>query len=134
MTAIDGTASTNEGLVRHYFTCLDSEDWVAMRDLWHEDSTLRAVGARQRRGVDEVIGYFSKLFTPWAKHEDRPTRLLISGDAIVAEVTFYGTTGDGREVAFEAIDVFDLAGGRISRFSNWYDLDYARKALSVRNE
>ena len=77
------------------------------------------------------MGYFGKLFTPWVKHEDKPTRLLVAGDAITAEVTFYGTTSDGRDVAFDAIDVFDLTHGRIQSFSNWYDIDYARRTLSA---
>lgn len=124
-------AKTNEDVVREYFHCLDTEDWVRMRELWHGDCRLRAVGARPRQGIEEVMSYFGKLFTPWVKHEDKPTRLLIAGDAITAEVTFCGTTSEGREVAFDAIDVFDLQDGRIHSFSNWYDIDYARKVLSA---
>jgi ketosteroid isomerase-like protein len=123
--------SDNEETVRRYFVCLDTEDWAQMRELWHEDAHLRAVGARPRDGVDEVIGYFSNLFTPWPKHEDRPTRLIVSGDTVVAEVTFFGTTPDGLEVSFDAVDVFDLRDGRIVRETNWYDIAYARKVLGA---
>jgi uncharacterized protein len=101
-----------------------------MRTLWQPDATLRAVGARPRDGIDAVIGYFSSLFTPWPAHEDRPTRFIEQGDTIVVEVTFYGTTPDGREVAFDAVDVFDLRDGLIARETNWYDIAYARKALA----
>jgi ketosteroid isomerase-like protein len=120
----------NETTVRSYFACLDSEDWARMRTLWHADAELRAVGARPRQGVDEVIGYFSNLFTPWPKHEDRPMRLLDSGDTIVVEITFFGTTPDGRDVSFDAVDVFDLRDGRIVKLTNWYDIAYARKVLA----
>jgi hypothetical protein len=48
----------------------------------------------------------------------------------VAEVTFSGTTADGRDVTFDAVDVFDLEDGLIRRFSNWYDIAYARRVLS----
>src|SRR3954452_2871631 len=122
----------NEQTIRRYFACLDTEDWEQMRTLWQADATLRAVGARPRDGVDEGIGYFSDLFSPWPKHEDRPTRLIVSGDTVVAEVTFYGTTPDGREVSFDAVDVFDLRDGLIARETNWYDIAYARKVLSPR--
>jgi uncharacterized protein len=120
---------SNEEVVRRYFTCLDTEDWEAMRGLWHADAELRAVGARPRRGLDEVIGYFSKLFTPWPAHVDAPTRLIEADSTIVAEVTFTGTTPDGREVSFDAIDVFDLRDGQICRMTNWYDVAYARRVL-----
>jgi ketosteroid isomerase-like protein len=123
--------STSEETVRSYFACLDAEDWTRMRTLWHDDAELRAVGTRPRHGVDEVIGYFSRLFAPWPKHEDRPTRLIVSGDTIVAEVTFSGTTHDGREFSFDAVDVFDLHEGRIARETNWYDIAYARRVLAA---
>jgi ketosteroid isomerase-like protein len=123
-------ATTAEALVRQYFVCLDTEDWVTMRELWHPRAELRAVGARPRRGLDEVVGYFSKLFTPWPQHVDQPTRLIQSGDTIVAEVTFSGTTPDGLEVTFDAIDIFDIEDRLIRRMSNWYDIAYARRVLT----
>jgi ketosteroid isomerase-like protein len=119
-----------EDVVLSYFRCLDSEDWDTMRTLWHPESELRAVGTRPRRGVEQVIGYFSGLFTPWPRHTDAPTRLICNGETVVAEVTFTGTTPDGRDVTFDAIDVFDLEDGLIRRFSNWYDIAYARRVLS----
>ena len=121
---------TNEEAVRKYFVCLDTEDWSTMRTLWTANCDLRAVGARPRHGVDEMIGYFSNLFSPWPSHTDAPIRLIVCGDTIVAEVTFSGMTPDGREVSFDAVDVFDLRDGRISKLSNWYDIAYARRVLS----
>lgn len=120
---------TNEEVVHQYFVCLDTEDWARMRNLWTADAELRAVGARPRSGVTEVIGYFSHLFDPWPAHTDVPIRLIGSGDTIVAEVTFTGTTPDGRDVSFDAIDVFDLRDGQIAKMTNWYDIAYARRVL-----
>jgi ketosteroid isomerase-like protein len=124
------SAAAVEATIREYFRCLDDEDWAGMRELWTEDGELRAVGGRPRAGREEVLGFFEKLFGPWRAHEDRPTRIVVAGDFVTAEVTFYGTAADGREVSFEAVDVFDLRDGRIARMSNWYDIAYARKALA----
>jgi ketosteroid isomerase-like protein len=126
--------STMRGVVLRYFRCLDTEDWDGMRRLWRDDGRLRAVGARPRDGVDEVIGYFSKLFTPWPAHEDRPVRLIISeqDQTVLAEVEFTGRTADGRDVRFDAVDVFDFVDGRIAKLSNWYDIDYARRSIAPR--
>src|SRR5438445_3677990 len=98
----------NREVVRRYFRCLDEEDWKTMGTLWHEDSELMATGARPRRGREEVLGYFSKLFGPWPAHADTPTRMIESGSTIVAEVTFTGRTADRREVSFDAVDIFDF--------------------------
>jgi ketosteroid isomerase-like protein len=125
-------ADTMRDVALRYFHCLDHEDWVAMRQLWTPQATLRAVGARPRADRDAVIEYFIKLFDPWPTHRDHPERLIVSqsDQTVVAEVTFTGTTPDGRDVRFEAIDVFDFVDGSINRFSNWYDIDFARRALS----
>jgi ketosteroid isomerase-like protein len=124
--------ATMRAVVLRYFRCLDTEDWRGMAELWCEDAELRAVGARPRRDRDGVIAFFSKLFLPWPQHEDRPTRLVTSepDQTVLAEVTFSGTTEDGLAVAFDAVDVFDFRGGRIAKLTNWYDVDYARRALA----
>ena len=120
-------------VVLRYFTCLDTENWPQMVELWASAGRLRAVGARPRDGRDEVIQYFAKLFDPWPAHRDHPERLIIAPEeeTVVAEVTFIGTTPDGREVRFEAIDVFDFADGLIAKMTNWYDIDYARRSLTA---
>jgi ketosteroid isomerase-like protein len=126
-------AVTMRQVALRYFRCLDAEDWVAMAALWLPNAQLRAVGARPRDGRGPVIEYFSKLFAPWPVHRDHPERLIISesDQAVVAEVTFTGTTPDGRDVRFEAIDVFDFADGCIRKLTNWYDIDFARRSLAV---
>lgn len=37
---------------------------------------------------------------------------------------------EGREAAFDAVDVFDLRDGRIGALSTWYDLVAARRAVT----
>jgi ketosteroid isomerase-like protein len=120
-------------VVSRYFRCLDTEDWAGMREIWHEDGALRAIGARPRDDRDGVIQYFSKLFGPWSRHEDRPVRVVVSvpDRVVTAEVRFTGETEHGTEVEFDGLDVFDIAeDGRIIRLSNWYDIDAARKSIA----
>jgi ketosteroid isomerase-like protein len=123
-------AGGGEAVVRRYFACLDAEDWETMRTLWHDDAELRAVGTRPQHGIDAIIAFCGRIFEPWHVHRDAPTRFLPCGDTIVVEVTFSGTTHDGREVTFDAVDVFDLRAGRIRRLCTWYDIAHARKLLA----
>jgi ketosteroid isomerase-like protein len=115
--------------VRAYFDALNGEDWALLRSLWADDAELRAVGARPRRGRGEIMGYYDGLFDPWAAHEDRPTRIVVAEDIVVVEITFTGTTHGGRELSFDAVDVFELAGEAVSKLSIWYDLVWVRKQL-----
>lgn len=123
-------AANAERTIYAYFECLDTEDWERMRTLWTDDCEVRAVGARKRHGVEEALGLFKNMFVPWAAHRDQPTRVVLADATAMVEVTFSGTTRDGREVSFEAVDVFDLRNDKIHRLSNWYDIAYARKVLT----
>jgi uncharacterized protein (TIGR02246 family) len=118
-----------EALARRYFDAINAEHWQALRPLWHPDATFVAVGARTRTGPDEIVELFQKLFTPWAEHDDQPTRFITQGGTTAVEVLFTGTTHDGRTVQFEAIDVIDAEGGQIRSLKNWYDVAHVRKLL-----
>jgi ketosteroid isomerase-like protein len=121
---------TTPELIQRYFTCLDREDWEQMRTLWDPAGRMRAVGARERVGREEVLRYFSRLFAPWPSHSDTPTRVVIAESVVTVEVRFDGVTPHGKSVSFEAVDVFDIANGVITALSNWYDIDYARRELA----
>jgi ketosteroid isomerase-like protein len=115
--------------VTAYFDALNAEDLDALGGLWAPTAELRAVGSRPRHGRDQVSAYFRPLFEPWAAHLDRPTRYIVAGDTVVVELTFTGTTRAGKGLAFDAVDVFDLHDGLITRLTTWYDLAWVRKQL-----
>jgi len=119
-------------VTHRYFACLDAEHWTDFGTLWTEDASVRAVGARPRDGREAIVAFYAKLFTPWVEHEDRPVRLVVceADQVVTAEVRFSGLTADGRRVGFDAVDVIDFSGDRISRLTNWYDIDYARRSLA----
>lgn len=112
-----------------YFEAINAEDFERLSGVWTDTAELRAVGSRPRRGRDEIMAFYRGLFTPWAKHLDRPTRIMIADDVVVTEIEFKGVTHAGKELAFEALDVFDLAAGSIARLTTWYDLGWVRSQL-----
>lgn len=116
-------------VVTDYFDALNAEDFEALEGVWTEDAEVRAVGSRARVGLEEVMAYFRPLFGPWTEHRDQPTRVIGEGDAVVVEVRFSGRTEAGKELAFDAVDVFDLRDGRIAALTTWYDLVWLRGQL-----
>jgi ketosteroid isomerase-like protein len=90
---------------------------------------MLAVGARPRKGPDEIVALFQRLFVPWAEHDDQPTRFITQGNTTAVEVLFRGKTQDGREVEFTAVDVIDAEDGRIKQLTNWYDIALVRSLL-----
>lgn len=120
---------TDLGLIDRYFACINAEDWDGFARLWDDRSELQAVGTRPRQGVAEITAFYRGLFKPWRQHRDLPVRVLPSGDSVTVEVHFDGTAHDGRAVAFDAVDVFDLEHDHIRKLSTWYDLVLVRNLL-----
>jgi ketosteroid isomerase-like protein len=119
-----------EATIGMYFDFVDAEDWTGLRQLWRPDGRLYAVGTFPRHGRDEVMNYYHDLFREWSHHHDQPVRLIGGDDVYAVEVRFYGTTFGGDEVEFDAVDVFELVEGSISRLSSWYDLVALRARLA----
>jgi hypothetical protein len=129
LRATAGTEAELPAPVRTYFEALNAEDFSRLATIWSATSELRAVGARDRHGPEEIMSYYRPLFGPWAEHEDRPTRVVVADDVAVVEVSFAGVTHAGTEIAFDAVDVFDLAHGQVERLTCWYALAWLRKQL-----
>ncbi len=87
------------------------------------------MGTKPRRGGDDAMALYRRLFAPWATHRDDPTRVLVDGNAATVEVHFTGTTTTRRTIEFDAVDVIDVEGGLIRRLTNWYDLSWVRREL-----
>jgi ketosteroid isomerase-like protein len=119
-------------VVSAYFAAINAEDWDALGALWEPGAELVATGARPRRGVQEVVAYFPRVLAAYPVHVDTPGRRIAEGSAVVVEVAFTGRMADGREIAFDAVDVFDLSpdGARIRRLSTWYDTAAVRRQMS----
>ncbi|WP_419845951.1 nuclear transport factor 2 family protein [Candidatus Poriferisocius sp.] len=108
-------------VVKEYFVALNDEDWDLMASVLHPELDLIPSGSRPRIGSDKAIAMFQKIFERFPVHQDNPTRFLEAGNTVVVEITFNGATQDGHEVAFDAVDIFDVDNGRISRLSQWFD-------------
>lgn len=109
--------------VERYFAAVNAEDWDAVGALFAPGAELRSVGAPTRHGRDAIVAHFPRVLAALPVHHDEPTRVVVAGDVVTVEIHFEGRTADGRDVAFDAVDVFDLAdGGRtIAKLSTWYD-------------
>lgn len=116
-------------VVKDYFTALNDEDWDLMASVLHPELDLIPSGSRPRIGSDKAIAMFQKIFAMFPVHQDNPTRFLETGNTVVVEITFNGATQDGQEVAFDAVDIFDVEDGRISRLSQWFDTAALAAAL-----
>jgi ketosteroid isomerase-like protein len=125
-----GSPADAPEVIRTYFDSINTEDFERLAGIWADDVELKAVGARPRTGRDDVMDFYGGIFEPWAAHDDHPTRVVADGDVVVVEIVFTGTTHDGKEISFPAVDIFDLEDGKIRKVSIYYDLTWVRKQMS----
>ena len=122
-------AESPTSVVRRYFAAVDAEDLDTLRQVLHPDVALTACGSRPRQGSDAAIDLFEKIFERFPVHSDSPTRLIRDGGTVVAEIHFEGRSATGTDVAFEAVDVFDVVDGRIVRLTQWLDSAHLERQL-----
>lgn len=126
-------APTAEAAVREaiatYFSSINGEDWERLATIFHSDAELIAPGTGPRRGGAAVASYYDDALRPYPDHRDEATRVIYAGDVVTVEIHFEGRLANGRPMAFDAVDVFDFAGGRIKRLSSWYDSHSVRRML-----
>ena len=122
-------AQSPSSVVRRYFDAVDAEDFDTLRQVLHPDVALTACGSQPRQGAEAVIDLFAKIFERFPVHSDRPTRLICDGGTVVAEIHFEGRSATGVDVAFEAVDVFDIVDGRIVRLTQWLDSAHLERQL-----
>lgn len=115
-----------------YFDGINEERYDDVAALFAPAGELRAPGIDPTSGGEAIASYFRAALAPYPQHLDQPTRTIVGEDGATAtvEISFTGTTADGDELRFEAVDVFDCdADGRIVLMTSWYDSHAVRSWL-----
>jgi ketosteroid isomerase-like protein len=116
-------------IVDDYFEAVNTENWELLTSVYHPDATYTTPGARPRAGRDDVVDLYRHLFDAWSVHLDTPGHVMAEADRAVVEVAFRGTARNGRDIAFDAVDLFSFADGMIVKAATWYDIYDVRRKL-----
>jgi ketosteroid isomerase-like protein len=125
-----GESVSPSAVIKEYFDAVNGEHWEHLGSLFTADASYRTTGARPRHGREEIARFFLSLFEPWREHDDAPQLVIAERDAAAVEVFFHGTAQDGRNISFEAVDVFRFRDGKIRSATTWYDVAAVRRMLS----
>jgi ketosteroid isomerase-like protein len=122
---------TVDEVVAAYFDRLNGENWDGLMELFHEDAELTAP-SNTWRGRSEIGTYYRRTLAAFPEHLDQPGRVIASGDTAAVEIAYEGRMKDGREIRFDAVDIFDVQDGRIRRLTTWYDSAAVRKLVAAK--
>lgn len=118
--------SANRAAVEGYFAAMNSNSFADLEKVFAPEVEIHTVGTEPVVGRDAAVAHFPNVLAGYAAHEDEVTRWIAGtddggADAIVCDIAFVGRLADGREVRFDALDVFDVRDGLITRVTTWYD-------------
>ncbi|TCK22412.1 nuclear transport factor 2 family protein [Pseudonocardia endophytica] len=108
-------------LVEAYFAAINTEDFDGLAAVFAPDVEIHTTGSDPVLGRDAALAHFRAVLANYPSHTDAVTRWIEAPDAVVCEIAFTGRLADGREIRFDALDVFDAGDDAITRVSTWYD-------------
>ena len=124
----EGDAAARD-LIAAYFARINAEDYEGVAALFASDGVVVPAGGRPRSGRPEIAAYYARILAPFLVHHDEPVRVVVSGGDVTVEIAYRGQLANGREIAFDALNVYRLERGLIARLTQWYDTDRVRRAL-----
>jgi ketosteroid isomerase-like protein len=116
--------------VEAYFAAINADSFADLADVFTPDVEIHTIGAKPIAGCSAALAHFPAILAKFTEHDDTVTRWIEAPEAIVTDIAFTGRLAGGQPVAFPALDIFDLAGGRIRRVTTWYDTRDLRRQLA----
>ncbi|GAA0935511.1 nuclear transport factor 2 family protein [Pseudonocardia zijingensis] len=107
--------------VEGYFAAINSDRFAALGAVFAPDVEIHTVGAEPVVGRAAALAHLPRVLAAYSAHDDAVTRWIEGDEAIVCEIRFTGRLRTGRPIVFDALDVFDLRDGRITKVATWYD-------------
>ncbi len=120
-----------ESLVERHLKAEGAGDVEGAVEVYTEDVEHDVVGwpTGPTRGKDAAREFYEALTANFRTEEERPTHRYCSSDAMILDQEMTGTVtgsmlgmpGNGRQITFRILHVFEFRDGLISRENVWLD-------------
>ncbi len=109
-------------VAKAYFSAINETRLDNLAAVFAEDAVLSFPMLESIRGRQAIRDFYAGVLQFYPKRCDEVTRFFHSdsGD-VAAEIHFEGTTATGRDVVFDAVDLFTVRGTVIQELKIFYD-------------
>ena len=112
----------SEPVVRAYFKAVDSMQIEDLMVVFAEDASMHYPMSEPIVGRQAIREFYLGIFERYASGTDHIKRMFFSEDGgVAAEILFEATLKTGKEVVFEAVDLFTIKDGKIHKIQMNYD-------------
>ena len=102
-------------LIERYDQAWNDHDVDAIVSMHTADMVFENHTAGERAEGDAVGPHIAEIFRNWPDLQFRGRRLYVREGLVVSEWTASATTGEGRKLEWDGIDVFPMRDGLIAR-------------------
>lgn len=116
-----GTHASKQ-LVQAYFEAINNTQLDELAQLFADDAELHFPMMDPIVGRAAIRQFYEGVLQFYPKRFDDARRFFFSeGGDVAVEIHFEGTTMEGKEVVFDAVDLFTIRGGQIRKLQIFYD-------------
>lgn len=109
-------------IAKRYFRAVNESRLDDLAAVFAEDAILSFPMLPPVEGRNAIREFYAGVLTFYPERRDDITRWFVSeGGDVAAEISFVGKTSTGRDVAFDAVDVFTFQNGVIEKLTIYYD-------------
>lgn len=116
------TTEISERLVRDFLGSWESRDLDTICSGFAQDAVYHNVPVQPIEGIDGIRAAFQGFLDAFSAAKLDIVSLASAPGLVLAERIDYFTMNDGRKVVLPVTGVFEVKGGRITRFSDYFDL------------
>lgn len=122
--------SANEQVVRDFIAAWSRLDVEELVGYFTPDGTYYNMPLAPVSGHDALRAFIAGFAGGWASTEWDVLHLVSSGDVVIAERVDRTVTTDGKTIDLPCCGVFELDGGKIRVWRDYFDMGTYMKALA----
>ena len=116
------TKQTSEKVVRDFLKSWEGRDLETICSAFADDAVYHNVPVKPIEGITGIRTIFQSFLAAFAEAKLDIVMLAAAPGLVLAERIDYFTMNDGRRVVLPVNGVFEIRNGKITRFSDYFDL------------
>lgn len=116
------TKEASEKLVRDFLGSWEGRNLETICGGFADDAVYHNVPVEPIKGIDGIRAVFQGFLDAFSDAKLDIVRLAAEPGLVLAERIDYFTMNDGRKVELPVTGVFEVENGKITRFSDYFDL------------
>lgn len=119
----------NERVIRSFIAAWSRRDPTELAGYFAEDGVYHNMPMGPVAGRDNVEKLIRGFIASWTETKWELVSILGSGNAVIAERVDHIRAG-GKSVDLPCVGVFELAGGKIKKWRDYFDLATYQRAMT----